>query len=152
MLVLQDLIVNVRNLRAESRVEQKVKIPIEVFAYQPDIQEMLHQNRGAVERLANVEKITFSDNSLAKLPASRSTPRFDVRVVYEKKIDVEAERARLQKELERYEKEIANCERQLQNQEFLAKAPAHLVEGTRKRMQELAILIEKTRSKLAELT
>jgi valyl-tRNA synthetase len=152
MLVLQDLIVNVRNLRAESRIEQKVKIPIEVFAYQPDIQEMLHQNRGAVERLANVEKITFSDNSLAKLPASRSTPRFDVRVVYEKKIDVEAERARLQKELERYEKEIANCERQLQNQEFLAKAPAHLVEGTRKRMQELAILIEKTRSKLAELT
>ena len=34
MAILQDLIVNVRNLRAELKVEPKVKVPIEVFAHE----------------------------------------------------------------------------------------------------------------------
>ena len=34
MAILQDLIVSVRNLRAELKVEPKVKVPIEVFAHE----------------------------------------------------------------------------------------------------------------------
>ncbi len=64
-------------------------------------------------------------------------------VVYEKKIDVAAERERLKKELEQIEKEIANGQRQLANEQFLAKAPAQVVEGMRKRAQELEVLREK---------
>ena len=64
------------------------------------------QNRGAIERLANVESMTFVENSLSKLSGARSTARFDVHVVYEKKIDVAAERERLRKELAQIEKEI----------------------------------------------
>ena len=37
MAILQDLIVSVRNLRAELKVEPKVKVPIEVFAHEPEI-------------------------------------------------------------------------------------------------------------------
>jgi valyl-tRNA synthetase len=74
-----------------------------------------------------------------------------VNVIYEKKIDVAAECERLKKELERIEKEMANGQRQLSNQGFLAKAPAHVVEGIRKRAAELSVLQEKTRGKLAEL-
>src|SRR5271154_4187319 len=59
MAILQDLIVSVRNLRAELKVEPKVKLPIEVFAPEADIRRMIEQNRGSVERLGNVEKITF---------------------------------------------------------------------------------------------
>ena len=85
MAILQDLIVSVRNLRAELKVEPKVKVPIEVFAHEPEIRKMIEQNHGAVERLANVEKITFVETSLAKLPGARSTARFDVHVIYEQK-------------------------------------------------------------------
>ena len=56
MAILQDLIVSVRNLRAELKVEPKVKVPIEVFAHEPAIRTLIEQNRGAVERLANVER------------------------------------------------------------------------------------------------
>ena len=51
MAVLQDLIVNVRNVRAELKVEPKVKVPIEVFVHETGIRTMIEQNRGAVERL-----------------------------------------------------------------------------------------------------
>ena len=56
MAVLQDLIVSVRNLRAELKVEPKVRVPIEVFAHEPEIRAMIEQNRGAVERLGSVER------------------------------------------------------------------------------------------------
>ena len=111
----------------------------------------MSRNRGAVERLANVESMTFVENSLSKLSGARSTARFDVHVVYEKKIDVGAECERLKKELEQIEKEIGNGQRQLSNEQFLAKAPAKVVEGMRARAQELSVLREKAQSKLDEL-
>jgi len=151
MAILQDLIVSVRNLRAELKVEPKVKVPIEVFAHEADIRRMIEQNRGAIERLANVEKITFVENSMASKPGARGTARFDVHVIYERKIDVAAECERLKKELEKIEKELANNQKQLGNEQFLAKAPEKVVEGLRRRGQELLVLQEKTLSKMKEL-
>jgi valyl-tRNA synthetase len=152
MAILQDLIVSVRNLRAELKVEPKVKVPIEVFAHEPEIRAMLERNLTAIERLAGVEKVTFVEASLEKVPGARSTSRFDVHVVYEKKIDVAAECERLKKELEKIEKEISNGQRQVSNEQFLAKAPAKVVEGLKARAEELKVLREKTLAKLKEIS
>jgi valyl-tRNA synthetase len=151
MAILQDLIASVRNLRAELKVEPKVKVPIAVHAPEPEIRRLIEENRAAVERLGGVENVTFVKESLAKLAGARHTARFDVHVTYERKIDVAAERDRLTKELEKIEKEIANGQRQLSNEQFLAKAPPQVVEGIRKRGQELLVVQEKTKSKLEEL-
>jgi valyl-tRNA synthetase len=151
MAILQDLIVSVRNSRAELKVEPKIKVPIQVFVQEREIRKLIEQNRGSVERLASIEKVEFVENSLAKISGARHTARFDVHVIYERKIDVAAERERLTKELEQIEKEIANGQRQLDNGQFLAKAPAKVVEGIRKRRQELETLREKVKSKLDEL-
>jgi len=151
MAILQDLIVSVRNLRAELKVEPKQRVTIQVYAHEPEIRRLIEQNQGAVERLASVENVSFVESSLAKLAGARHTARFDVHMVYERKIDVAAERERLKKEMEKIEKEIANGQRQLGNEGFLAKAPSPVVEGIRKRQQELTVLRGKTKSKLDEL-
>jgi valyl-tRNA synthetase len=152
MAVLQDLIVSIRNLRAELKVEPKAKVPIEIFAHETAIRGLIEENKGAVERLANVNKIAYLDRPLAGRSNSRSTARFDVHVIYEAKIDLTAECERLKKELERIEKGIANGQRQLGNEQFIAKAPANVVENLRKQQQELAVLREKTEGKLKELS
>ncbi|MBZ5569315.1 MAG: valine--tRNA ligase [Acidobacteriia bacterium] len=150
MAILQDLIVSVRNLRAELKVEPRQNIPIQVHT--PDgVRQIFEENRGAVERLANVEAMAFVPQSLTKEAGARSTARFDVRVLYEKKIDVAAERERLSKELARIEKQIESAERQLDNERFLAKAPAKVVEGLRKQLAESRTLREKTGAALGEL-
>jgi valyl-tRNA synthetase len=151
MAILQDLIVSVRNLRAELKVETKAKVPIEVFAPEAEIRALIEANRGAVERLANVEKIAFAEKPLSNLPGARHTARFDVHVIYEKTIDVAAESERLKKELEKMEKETANLQKQLANEQFLAKAPAQVIENMRKRVAELGILQGKARGQLGEL-
>jgi valyl-tRNA synthetase len=151
MAILQDLIVSVRNVRTELKVEPKVKVPIEVFAHEPGIRRMIEANRGAVERLANAAQITFGENSLARFAGARSTARFDVHVIYEREIDAAAECDRLKKELEKLDKGIGSGQRQLGNEQFLAKAPANVVDNLRKQQAELAVLKEKTLRKLQEL-
>ncbi len=151
MAIVQDLIVSVRNLRAELKVEQKQKVPIQVYSPDAKIKSLLLENQSAIERLAGVESVIFVENSLSQLPGARSTARFDVHVIYEKKIDVAAERQRLSKELEQIEKETTNGQRQLGNEQFLAKAPAKVVEGMRHRQAELEVLREKIRNSLSEL-
>ena len=59
MAIVQDLIVSVRNLRAELKVEQKQKVPIQVYAQDAEIKTLLEENRGAIERLADVERCNF---------------------------------------------------------------------------------------------
>src|SRR5580658_7990394 len=151
MAILQDLIVSVRNLRADLKVEPKVKVPIELFTADAEIRTLVEKNSGAVERLGSVEKITFVESSLASAEGSRSTARFDLRVVYERKVDAGAECERLKKEMERIERGIAGGQRQLGNEQFLGKAPASVVENLRKQHAEFVILQEKTLAKMREL-
>jgi valyl-tRNA synthetase len=150
MAILQDLIVAVRNIRAELKIEPKVKAPIEIHA-DGAIRKTFEQNAKAVERQANVEGMKFVEQSLAKDAGARSTARFDVKVVFERKIDVAHERERLSKEREKLDKEFANAERQLGNEAFLSKAPAKVVEGLKTRMEELKLLRAKNQSAFGEL-
>ncbi|HLY99467.1 MAG TPA: valine--tRNA ligase [Candidatus Angelobacter sp.] len=147
MAVLQELIVTIRNIRAEMKVEPKLRTPVRIHAAE-QIQRLIRENQGMVERLANVEGIEFSGASLANAPGVRTTPRFEVAIVYEQKIDVAAERDRLTKELKKLEGEQTNGERQLGNEQFLSKAPAQVVEGLRKRKAEVELLIKKIRAAL----
>jgi valyl-tRNA synthetase len=151
MAILQDLIVSIRNLRAELKVEPKVKVPIQIYFHDAATKTLILQNRIAVEQLANVSEITEVDQNAARQSPTRGTTRFDVRVIYEKKVDVAAECERLKKELEKIEKEMANNQRQLSNEQFLAKAPANVVEGMRKRAGELVVLRDKALSQMKEL-
>jgi len=100
-----------------------------------------------------VDGITFvpSAEEFAKAAAARHTARFDVRVIYEQKLDVAAERERLTKELTKAEAQLANAERQLGNEGFLAKAPPKVVEGLRRSREELSGVITKTRAALEAL-
>jgi len=132
-------------------IRDRIKIPLELFVHDAGTGSSIMQNEEAIKRLANVESITNVEGWRARQSPSRGTSRFDVHVVYERKIDVASERERLTKELEKIEKETINNRKQLGNDQFLAKAPPKVVEGLRKRAEELSVLHDKTKSKLEEL-
>jgi valyl-tRNA synthetase len=149
MALLQSLIVEVRALRKEIGVEEKATTPIQVRA-DAAMQAVVKQNSAMVERLARVSETSFVEQIAAGL-AKHSTPNFDVAVIYERTIDVPAERARLTKDIEKFEKGLAAAARQLGNEGFLAKAPAKVVEGLKKQEAETRLLLEKAQAVLAAL-
>jgi valyl-tRNA synthetase len=149
MALLQDLIVEVRALRKEIGVEEKAAVPIELRA-DATLKKVADENREIIERLARVSEVRFVDAITAGL-SKHPTAGFDVAVVYERTIDVAAERERLTKDIAKYEKGLAAAERQLGNEGFLSKAPAHVVEGLKKQEGETRLLIEKARAALEAL-
>jgi valyl-tRNA synthetase len=146
---LQSLIVGIRSLRKEIGVEEKTTIPVDVRT-DADSRKIAEENRAIIERLARVSQISFVDAIAQGLPR-HSTPAFDVAVLYERTIDVPAERERLTKDIARYEKGLAAAERQLGNQAFIAKAPPHIVEGLKKQESETRLLLEKAQAALNAL-
>jgi valyl-tRNA synthetase len=147
MTLLQSLIVAVRAARKDAGVPERESIPILLRTEDTSV---FQQNLATIQRLARVTTLEV----VPQLPeglAHRATPTFDVAVVYEKTLDANAERERLNKELAKLQKEKENSDRQLGNEAFLAKAPAPVVEGIRRRNAELTTLIERTRTALDAL-
>jgi len=149
MVTLQELIVTVRGLRKELGVPEKEAAPIRLYADQR-VLALAHANADMLARMARVSAVELASEALTG-GSARSTAEFDVVVVYERHIDVAAERERLTKELSRLEKGLQAAERQLGNGGFVAKAPAHIVEGLKTQEAEMRGMYEKASVALAAL-
>ena len=150
MSVLQDIIVNIRQIRADLKVEPKIKVRAQLYAG-VQLRNHVDENHSMIERLATLEVLEFAHAPLSQTAGSRTTPRFEVAVIYEQKVDVEAERERLSKELKKIEGQLASAQRQLGNEHFLSKAPAPVVEGLRRQAADNELLAQKTRAALDKL-
>jgi valyl-tRNA synthetase len=149
MNVLQELIVTVRGLRKEMGVPEKEVAPVQVHAADR-ISALADANADMLAKLARVSSVELVETAPTGNNA-RATANFDVAVVYERQIDVAAERERLEKDLAKFDKGLQAAERQLGNEGFVAKAPAHIVEGLKKQAAETRALKEKAEAALAAL-
>jgi valyl-tRNA synthetase len=147
--VLQSLITEIRALRKEIGVEEKASTPVEL-RIDAESQAVVKQNIAIVERLAKVSELRFVDQIAAEL-SKHSTASFDVALIYERTIDVPAERERLTRDIAKLEKGLQAAQSRLGNTGFLAKAPAHIVDGLKKQAEETRLLLEKAQAALAAL-
>ncbi len=149
MNVLQELVVMVRGLRKELGVPEKEPAAIQVHASNR-VAALVDGHADLLARLARVSAVEL----LSEAPrgnGARATAAFEVAVVYERQIDVAAERERLTKELAKLEKGLMAAEKQLGSESFLAKAPPHIVDGLKKQAGETRGLKEKAEAALEAL-
>jgi valyl-tRNA synthetase len=149
MTTLQDLIVTIRGLRKELAVPEKEFTPIQLHA-SAQISSLAHSNADMLSRLARVSAVELAPATLTGNNA-RATSAFDVSVIYARQIDVPAERERLSKDLAKFTKGLEAADKQLGNEGFIARAPAHIVEGLRKQHAETLALKQKAEAALAAL-
>jgi valyl-tRNA synthetase len=125
-----------------------------VGSTKPGIANVYKENLDIIQRLGHVSDVEDKDShyleTTPELGWTQAGGPF-VAVVYERTVDVAAERERLNKDIAKYEKGLTSAERQLGNDGFLAKAPAHIVEGLKKQESETRVLLEKARAALNAL-
>ena len=80
----------------------------------------------------------------------RSTPEFDL-VLKLPAAQLDAQRKRLEKEIQQLEKIIEGSERQLSNEEFLSKAPAKVLDTLRTKLADYQSQLAKSRATLEGL-
>ncbi|HEV2575928.1 MAG TPA: valine--tRNA ligase [Acidobacteriaceae bacterium] len=149
MQTLQELIVTVRALRKDLGVPEKESAAIRLHS-SASAAKLAQDNADMLSRLARVSSVEIAGEALTGNSA-RATAVFDVAVLYERQIDVAAERERLTKDIAKYDKGLQAAEKQLNNPGFVAKAPAHIIDGLKKQAAETRSLKEKAEAALASL-
>jgi valyl-tRNA synthetase len=151
MVIIQNLVIDIRALRKERNVPEKERVPVVLFL-SANSNFVFQQNIDIIRHLARVTDVISKPlEFMSARPGRRQGLGWDVDLDYESAMDVPAERDRLTKEIAKYEKGLAAAERQLGNAGFLAKAPANVVEGLKKQESETRLLLEKAKAALEAL-
>lgn len=135
----------VRGVRAKRNIAPKEALELHVVGDQTTPWPELIGKLGNVSAIANVGE---ADATAAKFIAGTTTyevPLADM-------IDTEAERAKLAKEIEYLEGFRASIEKKLSNERFVAKAPAAVVEGERKKLADAEAKIARLTESLQALS
>ncbi len=106
-----------------------------------------------LKRLANASDVTISSQAPADLNGLVSvvTAAAKLYIPLAELVDLDAERARLQKEIEKAEKYLAGIEKKLANEKFVAKAPEAVVQRERDNMEKTRALIGQLKESAAAL-
>ncbi len=137
--VVQDLVTEVRRFRSQNDVAPSKRFRIAVRAERADL---LAQHAGTIASLAGLEGLDLVE-ALSDEPG-HSTIVFsggEAQVALAGLIDVEAERARLAKELDKARGDLQRVQGKLANESFVAKAPEAVVAKERARAEELEATI-----------
>jgi valyl-tRNA synthetase len=150
--LIQEVIVALRNIRAEMKLDPKKKIGSEFSSTSAETRDLIDANRESILRLAILSDLKISDGHLPQSGgAVRSTVQFEVRIAYAEAVDVEAERARIQKEMERLTKDIESKEKQLCNETFRSRAPEKIIRGMETALGERRVELQKLQERLTQL-
>ena len=150
MASLQTIITSARTLRAELVPGNMSQLNATLYARNSSY-EVAEREREAIERLANV-RLALQRGSAPELGgAVRSTREFDL-LLQLPAADMNALRAKLQKEVEQLTKAVANSERQLSNDEFMRKAPEKVVSSIRAKLEEYRAQLAKSYATLDALS
>ncbi|AVO36654.1 valine--tRNA ligase [Pukyongiella litopenaei] len=124
------LIEAVRSARAQMHVPVGLKIPMLVTRIDDRARAAWDRNAALIQRLARIESLTEATAmpkgtiTVAVEGATFGLPLADI-------IDIDAEKARLEKSLGKLAKELGGLRGRLNNPKFAASAPAEVVEETR---------------------
>ena len=135
-----------RNLRGEMNVSPAQRMPLLVAGGGAEISEFAPILQ-ALGKLSEVQVV-------ADMPAEAMAPVAvvgDIRMMLKVEIDIAAERERLTKEIDKLEKQIATARSKLDNESFVARAPAAVVEQEKQRVAEFSATLDQLRPQLARL-
>jgi valyl-tRNA synthetase len=152
--LIQDTIGEIRNIRAEMKLDPKKKIAVEFHSSYGYIRDTIERNREGIQRLAILSELQVSAAKLSETGGTvRSTARFDVRIAHSTDaVDAHAEKARLRKEIEGLEKSITSKENQLGNTTFRSKAPPKIISGMEATVAEQRLELEKLHARLRDIS
>lgn len=145
---LKDVVAKVRNVRAEYAVAPSKRIRL----YAEITDDRLKTCDTYLCKLCNLEEVVFGaapdGEKTVKIVSSAATCQVPLGDL----VDAQKEIERINKEIENVQNEIIRAESKLNNQGFIAKAPAQLVENERAKLQKFNDMLAQLKARLKELS
>lgn len=142
---IQQLMAAARNLRAEMGLSPSVKCDITINCASAEDTAFINSVSNYIKSLAKIGSLEIRTG--ADAPAYKSVTAvvgsYQVYLKIEGLIDIEQEKAKLQKEIERTEGFISSVTKKLSNEKFTANASPEVVENERKKLDDNTKKLEK---------
>jgi valyl-tRNA synthetase len=139
-----------RTLRGEMSVSPAQRLPLLVLGEA----EFARSQAAELKALAKLSEVQVFDDEAAWSQAAQAAPVAvvgNMRLCLFMAIDVDAERARLDKEIARLSGEVNKAQGKLNNQAFVAKAPAAVIDQERQRLADFQATVEKLQAQRQKL-
>ncbi len=135
-----------RNLRGEMNLSPAQRMPLLVAGGGAEMADFAP----ILQALAKLSEVQIVD----EMPADAMAPVAvvgEIRLMLKVEIDIAAEKIRLSKEIEKLEKQISIAQNKLNNEGFVARAPAAVIEQEKQRVADFSATLEQLKPQLARL-
>ncbi|MEC7987410.1 MAG: class I tRNA ligase family protein, partial [Myxococcota bacterium] len=131
------LISAVRNIRGETGVKPSAIIEKAYFVTtDTEMASRINASRFYIGRMAKIDQIlVVEEESSGEAMATAVSSGVEIRIPLKGLIDVEEELSRIRKELDKVAKDLQFVSKKLNNEKFVSRAPAHIVEKEREKLQ-----------------
>lgn len=145
-----DVVGGIRSVRAEMNVPASAMAPLVIVDANNMTKERVERHQAAIMRLARVETIEFG-STVPETSAQLILGEATLCLPLGKLIDLDAEKARLTKEMAKVDLDISKVNSKLDNPKFVANARPDVVDAERERLAELQAAKEKVATALKRL-
>ena len=145
------LISDIRTARSEMNVPAGAKINMLVSGASHTTNNAILRQLGALQRLARLENIDALAGDVPNGAISVVVGEVTYYLPLADVIDIDAEKARLDKNLEKLQKEIASVAGRLSNENFVSKAPEYVIAENKKGLEETKLKADKIKQSLERL-
>ncbi len=153
MTILMDAVREIRNVRTSMNVPPSKKASIIVVSPEESTRLMFAASEAFLQRLASVQSVkTQADKT--DIPSTAVTAIFtagEIFIPLTDLIDLGKEIDRLEKEKANLENEVARVSAKLENADFVAKAPAKVIDAEREKISRYTAMLHNASERLAQL-
>ncbi len=147
--LIQDIIVAIRNVRAENKVEPTKKL--EAVIYAGDKLELIKENEKLITKLkTGIESLEIKESG-PKLEKEIYANVNGIEIYLLGAIDTEKEKIRLEKEIDNLDKLVKSISGKLNNKEFVERAPEAVVAREKERMENAQTELNNLKNQLNSL-
>ena len=152
METLQELVVRIRNVRSASNIDSSKRIRVLLHCDDPAERALVEAQIGLLCPLVRAEEMQVVEEFPEGLVAAKGVAgKVQIALPLEGLLDLDAERARLEREMEKLRKELDRRTKRLGNASFVEKAPADVVQKERRVREDLVEHVKRLEAQIAAL-
>ncbi|WP_144395451.1 valine--tRNA ligase [Pleionea sediminis] len=148
----KNVVVGVRNIRGEMNISPAKSVPLIIHNGSAEDERRLNENKTFLMTLAKLESINWKQKG-DELPVSATAliGNMDLLIPMAGLIDVAAEKARVNKEIDRLSKDKERFAAKLANPNFADRAPEAVVAKEKEKLAETEATLEKLKQQITQL-
>ncbi|MBU2545843.1 MAG: valine--tRNA ligase [Gammaproteobacteria bacterium] len=147
---IKKVVFGLRNLRSEMNIPPSKQLAIYINQGSEQDQSRIQMHQQYLKDLAKLQSIETTTHPTDAC-ATVLVETLEIAVPFADLIDVQAEKDRLNKEIQKLEKELSHVKNKLSNENFIARAPEAIVKKEQTHIQDLQTALQQLHEKLESI-